>query len=76
MFCLLAVLFIKYFVFLKWIERQKFDNALASPNDQMVPSVQVVCVLFLLTVSLNLNSAASKSVIFSPSSEAQYDSAL
>lgn len=58
------------------MERQKFDNALASPKDQMVQSVQVVGVLFLLTVSLNLNSAASKSVIFSPSSEAQYVSAL
>lgn len=44
------------------MERQKFDNALASAKDQMVRNVEVVCVLFLLTVSLNLNSEASKSV--------------
>lgn len=52
----------KYFVFLKRIEQQKFDNALASAKDQMVQNVQVVCVLFLLTVSLNLNTAAPKNV--------------
>lgn len=44
--------------------KQEFDNALASPKDQMIQNVQVVFVLFLLTVSSNLNSAASKSVIF------------
>lgn len=44
------------------MERQRFDNALASAKDQMVRNVEVVCVLFLLTVSLNLNSSASKSV--------------